>query len=96
MRLKDRPLKLAALIAFGTAACVLGGLDLMDGEIYMRRWGWGDLSAAWTPVRFWAFVCLHFLACCFVAFGWFVLRDEWNVDYRLPPKQALDDPTRRA
>lgn len=94
MRFRDSPLKLAAFTVIGTFACVLSGIDLMDGEIHLRRLG--HLSATGTPLRFAVFVCAYLLACCFVAFGWFVVRDEWSIDYRLRPKQAFDDPTRRA
>lgn len=93
MRLRDRPLKLACTIAFGTIACALGGFDLLDGAISLRRLG--DLNAATTPLRFWTFVGAYALGCCFVVFGWFVLRDEWRVDHKLPPKPHFDDPTRR-
>ena len=93
MQLRDKPLKLAAMVACGTIVSLFGGLDLFDGAISIRRLG--DLSATTTPVHFWTFVSAFALGCCFLVLGWFVVWAEWKIDYTPPPKQRFDDPERR-
>ena len=93
MRLRDRPLKLAALVAFGTLALLFTGHDLLDGAVAVRRLG--HFSADATPVRFWLFVMAYLAAWGFIVLGWIALRDEWTIDYRPRWKPPLDQPSHR-
>ena len=93
MRLRDRPLKLAALVAFGTLGLLWMGHDLLDGEVDVRRFGY--LSAEATPIRFWLFVTTYLGAWGFIMLGWMVVRDEWTIDYRPRWKPPLDRPSHR-
>ena len=93
MRLRDRPLKLLLLLIFGTMAIGVAGLDLLDGEVYLRRLGF--VSASETPLRFLLLVVGLFLASSIVLLGWLVVRSEWHLNLRRPMKAGFDDPDRR-
>lgn len=62
MRLRHRPWKFLALLVFSTAAMVLFGVDLLDGQIETRRY--------FTIV-------IGYLVCCGVIIvGWIALYSE--------------------
>ena len=92
MRFRNRPWKLLALLVGGTVALIIIGLDLVGGEITLRRLG--HLSAVGTPGRFWAFVIAYLIAWGFTILGWAVLPSEWRTDYRPPLRPTFEDPDR--
>jgi thiosulfate reductase cytochrome b subunit len=92
MRLRDRPWKLAILIAFATIAVAHFGIDLFDGQVTLRRRG--TVDAATRPVRFALVAAGWLLGALTVGFGWVGLVAEWNVDYRSRTKPEMIDPDR--
>ncbi|OWK30774.1 hypothetical protein [Sphingomonas mucosissima] len=90
MRLRNRPWKLVLGATFGTFAQVLVGADLLDGEVHFRRYG--TIAVGENPGGFGAFVLCYLLFWAFIVFLWFVLRDEWSLDYRSPMKPEFYDP----
>jgi hypothetical protein len=87
--LKRRPWKLLLLVAFGTAAVILFGIDLLDGEVRLRRLG--EVSVAATPGSFVLVIVGYALAVVTVAVGWFVVSAEWGQSYAPPYKPPLVD-----
>jgi drug/metabolite transporter (DMT)-like permease len=92
MRLRDRPLKLLLLTAVGTLLAVIGGVDLLDGEVLLRRYG--ELSTRSNPAMFTLYVLGYLLVCGLLAASWMALRSEWSLDYRPSMKPRLHDPER--
>lgn len=92
MRLRHRPWKLLPCLLFGTLALVVVGVDLLDGFYESRRHGLMSISQ--TPGLFWLYVAGHILSSCLMLFGWLLLREEWNANYRSPPRPSFVDPER--
>jgi hypothetical protein len=90
---KHKPWKVLPGLLLITLGLPLVGMDLLDGDITIRRLG--HLTADGTPGRFalvWA-ICL--IAVPLTAIGWRLFVNEWRADHRPRLKPEFDDPEKR-
>jgi hypothetical protein len=92
MRLRNRPWKLLLLTAFATVLLVVGGVDILDGVVVLRRYG--QISSHTNSGMFALYVAGYCLMCVLVGVCWIILKSEWSLDYRSPLKPRFHDPER--
>ncbi|WP_380938714.1 hypothetical protein [Sphingomonas floccifaciens] len=77
---------------FFTVAVIGGGIDLLDGQVTLRRFGIITLED--SPGAFAMYVVGYVFCCAITLFGWFVLRSEWSQSYLSPLKPRFHDPAK--
>ena len=89
-----KPWKVLLGLLFMTFGLALFGMDLLDGDITVRRMG--HLTADSTPGRLALVWAIYLLGVLLTAGGWLLFVSEWRRDYRPRPKPEFDDPSKRS
>jgi hypothetical protein len=93
-RLRAKPLGLLAILSLLTAGTLLFGVELVSGDLTVRRLG--HVTVDGTPLRFAWLVFLYGVFCVLIAIGWYAVKKSWSGTSYGIRKAPLDEPEKRS